>query len=127
MFPFFLSSFHESIFFSYNKTFRQSIRFQDILQFPFQGFGRPPCRVSPTGSILVISLLNVQCISQQNYLKLHGSVFYLLSVYLPNLKQILLRNERNIWVFILREDLRYVYISFKYKLFIALREQKCSS
>ena len=27
MFPFFLSSFHESIFFSYNKTFRQSIRF----------------------------------------------------------------------------------------------------
>ena len=27
MIPFFLSSFHESIFFSYNKTFRQSIRF----------------------------------------------------------------------------------------------------
>ena len=71
--------------------------------------------------------LSFTCISTQNYLKLHGSVFYLSSVYLPNLKQILLRNERNIWVFILREDLRYVYISFKYKLFIALRKQKCSS
>ena len=43
----------ESFFFSYNKTFRQSIRFKDIRQFPFQGLWKTSLKGSPTGSILV--------------------------------------------------------------------------
>ena len=62
-----MSCFHSSLalhefFFSYNKTFRQSIRFYDIHQFPFQGLLADlpvgfPYRFNSSVLFLIISLL----------------------------------------------------------------------